>query len=755
MSTAVLAMVVLGCSPTGSEAPAAPSAAVVSKPQEPLKQGTAFVRFGRSQIPQEVRYVAQNGWAIAHGDILLGRVEDVEKESARLRREVAEGAGKGRVSAQGAGLIGSDSLWTSGEVPFTFDASLSESKRQQVRDAMTHWERRTVIRFIERQGCGTFDGNCVNFQRSDDNRCNSHVGRLEILGADVPQDVNVADWCGTGSLIHEIGHVVGLYHEQSRSDRDLFIDVIEVNFASDEESGMDCMSNYDMEESDKNVGAYDYGSIMHYPAISNCSARDANGTQLNQFNILQPLPPGVTVGQRNGLSAGDITSINRMYGSWVSRKYLTLVACAFAGVCESIGSPTSDEGPALDWGRFQHFLNGSIYWHPDAGVHVVRGQIRSKWEELGWERGLLGFPTTDTEQTADGQWVNHFQYGSIFWSAATGYRVVVRDGTPVREEGQPSIWVYQGGGRFWVPSGQEWTAYRLAQGLSEASIRPAPRGFIASTPQSPEDGTVVRERGQPSIWVYQGGGRFWVPSGEEWTAYASANGLSDASIRAVPRGSLWATLVMKDALTDEYRLREDLPRDGTVVRERGQPALWVYQGGGRFWVPSGQEWTAYASANGLSEASIRAVPRGSLWATLVMKDTLTDEYRVRVDLPRDGTVVRERGEPAIYVYQGGGRFWVRSSEDWSAWKGATGVTDASIRMAPLGSLTSTLVMKDTLTDEYRVRVDLPRDGTLISELWSSTVYVVWSGQKSVTTSYDPVAVKRVPPSSSADVPSSN
>jgi hypothetical protein len=76
-------------------------------------------------------------------------------------------------------------------------------------------------------------------------------------------------------------------------------------------------------------------------------------------------------------------------------------------------------------------------------------------------------------------------------------------------------------------------------------------------------------------------------------------------------------------------------------------------------------------------------------------------------------------------------------------------------MAPLGSLTSTLVMKDTLTDEYRVRVDLPRDGTLISELWSSTVYVVWSGQKSVTTSYDPVAVKRVPPSSSADVPSSN
>ena len=102
--------------------------------------------------------------------------------------------------------------------------------------------------------------------------------------------------CTTGNAIHEIGHVVGLWHEQSREDRDSFVTVNLANVTPGYEH------NFDQHITDgDDVGAYDYGSIMHYP-------RDAFSK--NGQDTIVPTDASAVIGQRTALSAGDIAAAN-------------------------------------------------------------------------------------------------------------------------------------------------------------------------------------------------------------------------------------------------------------------------------------------------------------------------------------------------------------------------------------------------------------------------------------------------------------
>ena len=87
------------------------------------------------------------------------------------------------------------------------------------------------------------------------------------------------------------------------------------------------------------------------------------------------------------------------------------------------GKPDTDELPCVDGtGRFNHFENGTktIFWHPFTGANAVEGDIKIRWNELGWERGYLGYPTSDEVDFPDGGRVNSFQNGGIYWWPDTG-----------------------------------------------------------------------------------------------------------------------------------------------------------------------------------------------------------------------------------------------------------------------------------------------------------------------------------------------
>jgi hypothetical protein len=54
-----------------------------------------------------------------------------------------------------------------------------------------------------------------------------------------------------------------------------------------------------------------------------------------------------------------------------------------------LGYPTTDEKGTLDGrGRYNQFSKGgAIYWTPQTGAHAIYGEIYNKWAELKWETG--------------------------------------------------------------------------------------------------------------------------------------------------------------------------------------------------------------------------------------------------------------------------------------------------------------------------------------------------------------------------------
>jgi hypothetical protein len=242
---------------------------------------TALIR-GSTFAVKAVQYVEVDGLAMFEGDIVLGTVEQVVQLSDMLRAESAVGV------AAGVAITGAQFRWPQCRIPFTIDATLPNQAR--ITAAIAHWEANTSYRFVAR----TTEADFVTFRPGSG--CSSSVGRR---GGQ--QFVNLGTACSTGNVIHEIGHVVGLWHEQSREDRDLFVTI---NWAKIQ-PGAEHNFNQHITDGD-DIGAYDFGSIMHYPR----SAFSVDGT--DTITPIATVPPGVTIGQRSALSTGDISAANSL-----------------------------------------------------------------------------------------------------------------------------------------------------------------------------------------------------------------------------------------------------------------------------------------------------------------------------------------------------------------------------------------------------------------------------------------------------------
>lgn len=233
----------------------------------------------------DAEYVEIDGLAIFEGDIVLGTVDEIE--AARASPVAAQAKGIGIVSING------EFRWRHGEIPYIVEDD--EILRHKVDLAIAHWQKHTPFTFIPRTADN--ENEFPDFISFENNGvCQSMIGCRGGM-----QTVSIGDGCTAGSAIHEIGHAIGLFHEQSRSDRDTFIKVVDANI------NVNAKFNFRIQiQGATDLGDYDYASIMHY---------SSKAFSINNQPTIVPLQPGAVIGQRNGLSKGDVESVKKLYSN--------------------------------------------------------------------------------------------------------------------------------------------------------------------------------------------------------------------------------------------------------------------------------------------------------------------------------------------------------------------------------------------------------------------------------------------------------
>ncbi|HEX2027452.1 MAG TPA: M12 family metallopeptidase [Nitriliruptorales bacterium] len=273
---------------------------------------TGFIS-GVTFTNKPIQYEVVDGLAFFEGCICLGRAEELERDAGLIRAAATEGGvipaaasiGEDALIAHGVAITGSQYRWPNAVLPYEVDGGLPNQSR--VTDAVAHFHQRTTLRLVERTAANASQyPNYVRVFRGDG--CWSYVG---MQGG--RQDLSLADGCGFGATVHEFSHAFGLWHEQSREDRDQFVTINWQNI----QAGREHNFNQHITDGD-DIGGYDYGSLMHYGMYA---------FSKNNLPTIVPKQSGVTIGQRDGLSTGDIAALHQLYRGvhlvWVRQTFAT------------------------------------------------------------------------------------------------------------------------------------------------------------------------------------------------------------------------------------------------------------------------------------------------------------------------------------------------------------------------------------------------------------------------------------------------
>ncbi|KAG8580022.1 hypothetical protein GDO81_007090 [Engystomops pustulosus] len=233
---------------------------------------------------------------------------------------------------------------------FQGDIRLPKDSRNALRDERYRWKfpipyiladnlEKKQVDFKPYEGESTF----IHFQKFGG--CWSYVGDFRT-----GQNLSIDSGCDHKAIVeHELLHALGFYHEQSRSDRDDYVQI----WWDEITAGMEHNFNtYDDKYITDLNTPYDYESVMHYAPLS--------------FNKNPNIPAfDNIIGQRLDFSAIDVERLNRMYNCSAPLILLDQCSFEFINICGMVQATTDD----ADW---IHELGSA----GTSGDHTLTGRCR-------------------------------------------------------------------------------------------------------------------------------------------------------------------------------------------------------------------------------------------------------------------------------------------------------------------------------------------------------------------------------------------
>ena len=208
-------------------------------------------------------------------------------------------------------------FWPTNQIPYVIDPSIKDSAA--VIEAVNEYNDQTTLQWIPRTNQVDYVDFSYNPVPGLELATEGHLGGEEFVFLNI---------LSVPPILHEMGHVAGLMHEQLRTDASNYIIINYQNL----EPGFVSQWVSDNPRNVQDIGPYDYDSIMQYSS----NIGSANG-QLVATEINGALLPSNTK-----LSAEDISTLNSLYPAQSEQAHVPRQVSAHAISSDQIQIDWSD-----------------------------------------------------------------------------------------------------------------------------------------------------------------------------------------------------------------------------------------------------------------------------------------------------------------------------------------------------------------------------------------------------------------------------
>ncbi|KAF5900444.1 meprin A subunit beta-like, partial [Clarias magur] len=204
-------------------------------------------------------------------------------------------------------ILGQEYRWPT-TVPYYLEDSLEINAKGVILRAFEQYRLKTCIDFKPWSG----ETNYISVFRGSG--CFSSVGNRQVG----KQRLSIGNNCDRLATVeHEFLHALGFWHEQSRSDRDDYVNIMWDQIEAGKEHNF---NTYDETVSSALGFPYDYTSVMHYSKTAfNKDTEPTIVTKIPEFMDM--------IGQRMEFSSSDVRKLNRLYNCTTPSTFLD--SCGF------------------------------------------------------------------------------------------------------------------------------------------------------------------------------------------------------------------------------------------------------------------------------------------------------------------------------------------------------------------------------------------------------------------------------------------